>query len=128
MINKLRRWIIQKLGGFVADGIVVKGEIPGYWDKVPISRSIYVSPSHYTKDFADSIEQELASQIACELLRKNCIYFATPYRDHDELCIHATCSALTIHDGKSYHMPNHLVFKEDIENVKVQQSSSSHQI
>ena len=112
-MNKLRRWIIHKLGGFAIYDIQYKEVVKDYWDKVHVSRSLYIAPSDYTMENAESIERELASQIGEELLRQNCILFDGPYADGDELRIRADCPALRIRDPKSYSAPSHLVFKEE---------------
>ena len=112
-MNNLRRWIIRKLGGFTIDDIHYKDVVEGYWDKVLVSGSLYISPCDYTKENSESIERELANQIGAELLRRECIFFQGPFKDHDELRISAMCASLKLHERESYNIPNHLIFKEE---------------
>lgn len=112
-MNNLRRWLIHKLGGFTIDDIHYKDVVEEYWDKVHVSRSLYISPCDYTKENAESIEHELANQIGTELLRQGCILFQGPFKDHDELRISAMCNSLKLHKRESYNCPNRLVFKEE---------------
>lgn len=117
-MNKLRRWLIYKLGGLTVDGIQYKEVVNEYWDKVHVSKSLYISPCDYMEKNAESIERELATQIGEELLRKGCVFFGGPYKDRDELRIGADCTALKLHTRQSYHMPNRLVFKGDTQHVQ----------
>lgn len=112
-MSRLRRWLIHKLGGFTTDGIRIRGEIGGYWDKEFIDHTLYIHPDDYTKENAESIERELANQLAEKFLKKECLFFMGPYKDHDELRITACCTALRLHERKPHHLPNHLVFEEE---------------
>lgn len=111
-MNKIRVWLIHKLGGIVLGDIKYREVVNDYWDKVYATASIYVSPENYTKKHAGPIEHELAHLLAEELLRKDCVFFHGPYKDHGDLHIIAGCNVLKLHERESYNSPNHLVFKE----------------
>lgn len=114
-MNKLRRWIINKLGGFTIDNVKFKEVVDGYWDKEFIRATLYISPSDYTKENAESIEQELTRLLSVELLKRGCVMFNGPYKDHDDLRIEALCNALRIHRRTSYNFPDHLIFEKEKE-------------
>lgn len=111
-MTRFRRWLIYKLGGFTTDGIRIRGEISGYWDRVFIDHTLYIHPDNYKKEHANTIEHELANQLAMKLLKKDCIFFQGPYKDGEELRITASCNALKLHERKPHQIPNHLVFEE----------------
>ena len=111
-MNKLRKWIINKLGGFTIDDVKFKEVVENYWDKESVNATLYVSPSKCTKEYAKSIELELARLLGVEFLKRGCIWFSGPYKDNDDLRIQACCIGLKIHERTSCHWPDHLTFKE----------------
>ena len=111
-MNKLHIWLIHKLGGIVLGDIKYKEVVEDYWDKVHVSASIYVSPENYTKKHAGPIEHELAHLLAEEMLKKGCVFFYGPHKDHGDLRIGAGCTALKLRERTSCHYPDHLVFEE----------------
>ena len=112
-MNKLRIWLIHKLGGIVLGDIKYKVAVEDYWDKVHVSKYLYISSEDYAKENAESIEHELARLLAEEMLKKGCVFFYGPHKDHGDLCIGAGCTALKLRERTSCHYPDHLVFEED---------------
>lgn len=114
-MNKIREWLIHKLGGYVLDPY--DGKPKDYWVNRHIEQSIYVSKEHCKPEYIDNLENELADRLVKRLIEGEYIGF----RVYDEpgfsghVLIYGGVNILDLKEHHSYNTPRHITFKEEVE-------------
>lgn len=110
-MDKFRKWLIHKLGGYTEMKGGISGFLSEYWDATNIKYTMYIDPADYTDATKDDIEREMATQIGLELLRRDLLSFSTHgniFLDHGDQRIYCMINVLKHKDRGSGMMPPHL--------------------
>lgn len=105
-MNKIRKWLIHKMGGIVREDewCTFKSD---YWKEQSVSTSLYIPRESYNEKTVPDIERELVNKLCQELLEKELLSFYDSHKADVYGDYWVTCQAnmLTFKNGRQkYHM------------------------